>query len=1354
MGNKNKLGLPGGPNEIIVDSRGQWDNPGKNTRIEGNNITMKDVAYPVWAQPNVGPGTMMMPGSEHHFKNAEYVDEYPMMQEGGGVNEEGVEQYKWFKNYLQSPKYVERLKKEFPDYTDKQIGQEVKSRLENVMQTRVGFLPRSSDISPRVGSTQGVYNADEYPGAIMLRPEYSASTSDYIFEPGNYLGGYGTTPLHEWSHAADDGGNRIPQSTTDFMLSRMKENTLDIPKDKYYYTMPTEYLGRMQPLRYLMEQEGLYDAGKQDFTKEDLEKAKQNKTIKNNVHFENLMDNVKSDEDFIELMNNVASADNMESSANIGYAQDGGSTSWNWKGKSYSGTLIPSMETKKNRYARTKNGKIKTLPKAQYGLNGKFSLPTRDGVRLNYDNQGNVIGESSHIMKAEIFEGKWYAFPTLFQNEDKSWNSTFEKMLQVDEKNWMPAFEEAKRRGELIEFGDDEEGAIKFGEGSWKQANLPEYQIKGEVMKPTFPFATAPTGDEQIQFLLDWTNSPRGQALMSKSLDGDQKDIEKLTFKRTDNLDTVRIGMNDAGGALGRYKPKGHTIAINQNLRDGKDKLIGNTEEDVLLHELSHSQDYSPNAEFNRNTMPFSDQKLINRLTKLGINQADYEGMSKSERKKLKRKLRYIGDPTETRARLNSIRYFYENNPIGKEKGMPSIFDSEVTPEMMEIMKDNTQFRELKEVYDNEEILDLLNTISYQDSDIDSSVYAKFGIELNQKAAGGPGPGLIQLLKQLKKLKNKGTKYFENLFGSTDNIAKAVVPATKQKGLYHMLPINKIDSPTHYGTIKIDDGTVQNALDIMKAQGKYADDIGYNIEDLVGENIQYLGNQGGRTIVNVPLPNGKSQMFYKSTDLAGKGTEGLWQPYAGHARVLDFPSKRGTIKNDNWFIKDSGYKNFYDSQSFRDIAGNLDKIAAEQGWDMSQQILKSQLKFGGDLPQAQKGLKSIFTQVQNLFKNSNKLNLNNVQNLDAATYQTGRKQWGNLNMSDLNTVVGKRKEWINSNEYLTRRRKQIKESDSFNNMSNSELTSYIKNDVKNMEKAFDDITINFTNDLAENGVYTGKGITIKTPDGSGIGYSPRLETYLDVFDHEVLHAFQSQAGSYNTKLLSTMYDIAKSKLAKGESIETIKKALIKKGTSMNDISKGFYKGQLHMTTPLSSELKKKPFDKYGSFFEYLSVPIEQNVRHMQAIESLVSKYGYNYGKVSDNLLSKFSDDVINGRNKHGVDDLFKNLGDDSGMKLKPGSKGWNDIVRPILENAWMFPAAAATGAFTQEELQRDGWLPQQQKGGESKPYKIYKNYVMGNTSDKNSEKIYDKLNRIHYREAKQAGMDVPNYIMTYLSGNS
>ena len=37
--------------------------------------------------------------------------------------------------------------------------------------------------------------------------------------------------------------------------------------------------------------------------------------------------------------------------------------SWMWRGKRYYGVLIPSMEDKDNRYARTENGKIKVLPK-------------------------------------------------------------------------------------------------------------------------------------------------------------------------------------------------------------------------------------------------------------------------------------------------------------------------------------------------------------------------------------------------------------------------------------------------------------------------------------------------------------------------------------------------------------------------------------------------------------------------------------------------------------------------------------------------------------------------------------------------------------------------------------------------------------------------------------------------------------------------------------------------------------------------------------------------------------------------------------------------------------------------------
>ena len=40
-----------------------------------------------------------------------------------------------------------------------------------------------------------------------------------------------------------------------------------------------------------------------------------------------------------------------------------GKVSWKWGGKTYSGTLSPSKETKTHKYARTTNGKVKSLPK-------------------------------------------------------------------------------------------------------------------------------------------------------------------------------------------------------------------------------------------------------------------------------------------------------------------------------------------------------------------------------------------------------------------------------------------------------------------------------------------------------------------------------------------------------------------------------------------------------------------------------------------------------------------------------------------------------------------------------------------------------------------------------------------------------------------------------------------------------------------------------------------------------------------------------------------------------------------------------------------------------------------------------
>ena len=75
-------------------------------------------------------------------------------------------------------------------------------------------------------------------------------------------------------------------------------------------------------------------------------------------------------------------------------------------------------------------------------------------------------GESTHIMRAETDgKGNWFAFPSLFQNDDGSWVDMSGKEFEQD---WMPVYEEAKKRGEVFDFGTDKDSALRFGEGSWK----------------------------------------------------------------------------------------------------------------------------------------------------------------------------------------------------------------------------------------------------------------------------------------------------------------------------------------------------------------------------------------------------------------------------------------------------------------------------------------------------------------------------------------------------------------------------------------------------------------------------------------------------------------------------------------------------------------------------------------------------------------------------------------------------------------------------------------------------------------------------------------------------------------------
>ena len=93
--------------------------------------------------------------------------------------------------------------------------------------------------------------------------------------------------------------------------------------------------------------------------------------------------------------------------------------------------------------------------------------------RPNYDESGKRVGESTHKMRTEYIDGRWVSFPTLFPHKKRpdrwiDYSGGQDPKLEGQGADIRGAYEEAGRRGERFEFGQDKEEALKFGKGSWK----------------------------------------------------------------------------------------------------------------------------------------------------------------------------------------------------------------------------------------------------------------------------------------------------------------------------------------------------------------------------------------------------------------------------------------------------------------------------------------------------------------------------------------------------------------------------------------------------------------------------------------------------------------------------------------------------------------------------------------------------------------------------------------------------------------------------------------------------------------------------------------------------------------------
>ena len=95
----------------------------------------------------------------------------------------------------------------------------------------------------------------------------------------------------------------------------------------------------------------------------------------------------------------------------------------------------------------------------------------REGMeRPNLDKYGKRVGESTHIMVSANIDDRNVAFPTLFPHKEKAgrWVDYSGGQKEGGGSDISGAYYEARQRGEVFEFGQDEGEAMKFAKGSWK----------------------------------------------------------------------------------------------------------------------------------------------------------------------------------------------------------------------------------------------------------------------------------------------------------------------------------------------------------------------------------------------------------------------------------------------------------------------------------------------------------------------------------------------------------------------------------------------------------------------------------------------------------------------------------------------------------------------------------------------------------------------------------------------------------------------------------------------------------------------------------------------------------------------
>jgi len=241
-----------------------------------------------------------------------------------------------------------------------------------------------------------------------------------------------------------------------------------------------------------------------------------------------------------------------------------------------------------------------------------------------------------------------------------------------------------------------------------------------------------PSQDE-TSFAKDYMSSPAYYNMLKKSSEKSGEDMNMLSAMRNINLRNTSVAFPEKNTS----STPGATAESNSDTGEINvypEALNSPFLKGIIQHEISHSVD-RPIYPGGERLIPKSDIDLISKYSNSDKNflftspefkDAKYDA--------LRNNYRYISEPTETRARLNDIRY------NAKSSKLYDPFTEKVTPEILKKIKNSKTtdaFDDLNSIYNDDQIINLLNSVSQNEQFQKESFVAKNGGWLDRYADGG-----------------------------------------------------------------------------------------------------------------------------------------------------------------------------------------------------------------------------------------------------------------------------------------------------------------------------------------------------------------------------------------------------------------------------------------------------------------------------------------------------------------------------------------------------------------------------------------------------------------------------------------